>query len=138
MGNKTMSAKKAKQARYLAAYIECGADKLLAAQKAGVPESTMHRWFREDEEFREKVHNTFDLFEAELFELALERAKSGSDTMIIFLLKACRPERYCETVRKQMFAARQVPATEFELPDILFGEYGTPGFEEIPDPNSPH
>lgn len=130
----TTTNKESKQARFLAAYIECGANKMRAAKKANIPERTMFRWFREDQDFRERVSKAFEEFESDLLQVAMERAKGGSDVLIMFLLKAISPSRFCEAGRKQAFESKEAPD---QMPIVVFGTYGEPGFEELPTIGEP-
>ena len=68
----------------------------LAAQLAGVPESTASLWRARSPEFQAMLaaaeERRIQLLEAE----AWRRAVGGSDTMLIFMLKAARPAVYRE------------------------------------------
>ncbi len=86
--------------RFLAA-LAAGHSVKTAADAAGIARQTVYRWRQEDEDFArawdDAVEDGTDLLEDE----ALRRALEGSDTMLIFLLKARRPEKYRDTHRVQ-------------------------------------
>lgn len=67
-----------------------------ACSASGVGRSTVYRWQEHDEQFalsfRQAELESTELLEAE----AQRRAVSGSDTLLIFLLKARAPEKYRE------------------------------------------
>ena len=66
----------------------------LASQIAGVDRAVVYRRYKADAEFRqqydEAMETGIDILEAE----ARRRAMAGSDTLLIFLLKGARPEKY--------------------------------------------
>lgn len=81
---------------------------LAAAEASGVPRRTVYRWLEHDEafalEFRQAEEESTQRLEREAWRRAAEGVEkfsaSGrpytdySDTLLIFLLKARRPERY--------------------------------------------
>ncbi len=71
----------------------------LSAEAAGIDRDTAYRRRARDPLFAERwaqaEQDAVDVLEAE----ARRRALTMSDTLLIFLLKAHRPERYRETVR---------------------------------------
>ena len=89
-----------RQAEFISSYIQCGCNKQEACKVTSIPESTVYRWFKDDEAFKEKLSKSFAEIELPLLEEATRRALKGSDILLIFLLKAARPERYCDQARK--------------------------------------
>ncbi len=83
------------QRRFLAAYGKLGAV-TYACQAAGIYPSTFYRWKRDDEEFAQSVRALDDEVTDRLEAEAHRRAMARSDTLLIFLLKARRPEVYRE------------------------------------------
>ena len=73
-----------------------------AAQEAGVDRTTVYKWRDRSKTFaaqwREAVENGTDLLE----DIAHKRAFEGSDTLLIFMLKARRPEKYKDRVENQL------------------------------------
>ena len=73
----------------------------LACQAAGVPRQTAYDHRTSDAAFKAQwdaaVEEACDILE----DVARQRAVEMSDTLLIFLLKAHRPEKYRETVRKE-------------------------------------
>ncbi len=130
---KANQTKKTRQTAFLAAYIENGAHVRKAATACDIPLRTVQRWFAEDQKFKARIDEAFADFEHELLACAIQRAKGGSDTLLIFLLKATNPKRYCDQARKEALAKTETSRQLFELPNITFGTYGTPGFETLDD-----
>src|SRR3954469_19642841 len=73
-----------------------------ACAAAGVSRNKAYRW-REDPNFRKQwdvnLEEAADILEQE----AWNRARNGSDTLLIFLLKGLRPERYNDKIRHDHF-----------------------------------
>ena len=63
---------------------------------AGVPRCTWYDWMESDASFAALVVDASGHVSDELEEEAIARAKSGSDTLLMFLLKARRPAIYRE------------------------------------------
>ena len=84
-----------KKDRFLRALVATGTV-TTAAEAAGVHRRTAYKWREADEEFAalwdEALEDAADKLEAE----AIRRAYKGSDTLLIFLLKGLKPERYKE------------------------------------------
>lgn len=60
---------------------------------------TVYKWLDEDPQFKRDFKIAHKIFVDELEKVAFIRGKQGySDTMLIFLLKGNRPERYAERV----------------------------------------
>lgn len=97
--------------RFLEAYAKSG-NVLASAQAAGVTRQWVYRYANAHPEFADAWHeaeqDAIDVLEA----AARTRALSGSDTLIIFLLKALRPEKYRERVDVNVLReeARQIAA----------------------------
>lgn len=74
----------------------------VAAKGTGYDRGTIYRWAEVDAEFAaawRDIHEEFtDLLEA----TAQARAITGSDLLIIFLLKALRPEKFREQVKHEL------------------------------------
>lgn len=70
---------------------------LAAAEASGVQRRNVYRWLEQDDEFALAFHQAEEDSTQHLERVAYERAtrlKEPSDTLLIFLLKARRPERY--------------------------------------------
>jgi hypothetical protein len=67
-----------------------------ACQAAKVGRTTWYDWIERDPAFGRRVVEMSEEVTDELEEEAIKRAKSGSDTLIIFLLKSKRPQQYRE------------------------------------------
>ncbi|HET8626735.1 MAG TPA: hypothetical protein VFL91_04920 [Thermomicrobiales bacterium] len=89
-----------KKRAFLAAFAENG-NASRAAALAGVHRAQHYRWLAADPDyaaaFREAREHAADRLEEE----ARRRALAGSDTLLIFLLKGARPEKYAERRRHE-------------------------------------
>jgi hypothetical protein len=68
-----------------------------ACATAQISRQTWYNWIERDAVFARAVMAANEDVIDELEKEAVERAKDGSDTLLIFLLKAKRPEQYRET-----------------------------------------
>ena len=84
-----------KKAKFLSVLAE-GGSVTQAASAIGVARKNVYEWRKKDEQFKadwdDAVEEGTDLLE----DVAVRRAKDHSDTLLIFLLKARRKERYAE------------------------------------------
>ena len=87
---------------YIASYVNFGtvevADSMLA-----MASSTRRDWMEECPAFAEAVLESRDVIADELESVALERAKAKSDTLLMFLLKAYRPEKFRDRVDSNVY-----------------------------------
>ena len=84
----------AKAQAFLAAYSKCGSI-TGAAKAAGVARNSHYEWLKDEHyraAFAEAKEQAVDALEDE----AIRRAHAGSDTLLIFLLKGAKPEKYRE------------------------------------------
>lgn len=100
-----------------------------AAEAAGVSRRALYDWKAEDPEFAEAWEQAFadgvDALEAE----ALKRAFAGSDTLLIFLLKGNKAQKYKERVQSEISGPNGAPiaiddATATERLAKLLGQLG--------------
>lgn len=68
-----------------------------AAKAAGVSKATVYRHRAEDEDFAARWAEVEEWSTEELEQVAYKRARDGDTTLVIFLLKARRPEVYRES-----------------------------------------
>lgn len=87
-----------KKRAFLAAYVQCGSI-TATCEAVGIGRETFYRWKREDEVFQALVDRAEQMAADELEHVARERAKAGSDTLLIFLLKGLKPEKYGDSIR---------------------------------------
>jgi hypothetical protein len=74
-----------------------GGSTSLAAKKAGIGRTTAYELRARDEEFKQQWDDAVEQGTDTLEDAAVDRAINGkSDTMIIFLLKSRRKEKYAE------------------------------------------
>lgn len=88
-----------KQRKAIAELINHNGHKTNAAKDAGVTRETIHRWLKDPlfaQAYEDAQSHWIDLIEA----AARQRAVEKSDTLAIFFLKANRPEKYDDNVRK--------------------------------------
>lgn len=69
-----------------------------AAQEAGIDRDTAYYERKRDPVFAQEWAEALDRGVDMLEDVARQRAYKGSDTLMIFLLKAHRPEKYRETI----------------------------------------
>jgi hypothetical protein len=90
----------------------------LACQKAGIDRKTAYKLRDKSEPFKEQwkdaLADACDVLEAE----AWTRARGGSDLLLIFLLKAHRPEMYRETTRHELTGTDGKPITVREVQSV--------------------
>src|SRR4051812_1323438 len=86
------------KARALQAYRKAGTV-MHACIAAGIGRRTWYDWLENDPTFAAAAMEASEGVTDELEKEAIRRAKKGSDTLIIFLLKSKRPEQYRETHR---------------------------------------
>lgn len=87
-----------KQARFINALTDTG-NVSRSASTAGIKRSTLYKWRNEDQDFASRWDEALEECTCALEGEAIRRAKEGSDTLLIFLLKALRPEKYGQAVR---------------------------------------
>lgn len=84
-----------KKQKFLEAYAELGTI-THAATAAGIDRRTHYDWLESDQDyalaFADAENAAVDMLEGE----ARRRAFAGSDTLVIFLLKGMRPEKYAD------------------------------------------
>lgn len=77
----------------------------LSARGAGVDRTTVYNHYKNDPAFAAAWDDAKESAIEELESEAWQRAKKQSDVLMIFLLKANRPEKYRETIRNEMTGA---------------------------------
>ncbi|MDB4876438.1 MAG: hypothetical protein JWM41_2884 [Gemmatimonadetes bacterium] len=88
-----LTLKDVRQLRALKAYVASGRVNT-ACKAAQVQYSTWYRWIAEDRDFARAFEQAKEMLADDLEGVAVERAKEGSDTLLITLLKALKPEKY--------------------------------------------
>jgi Bacteriophage Sf6, terminase small subunit-like len=96
MANRTKNTPK-KRALFLGALTE-GASVTAACNRAVITRRTVYNWWEADPEFAAAWDDAIEAGTDALEDEALRRAKDKSDTLLIFLLKARRPEKYKDRV----------------------------------------
>jgi len=76
--------------------IRSGNSVTTAAKQLNIRRQTAYTWRDEDDEFRQQWNDAVEEGTDALEEEAVRRALNGSDTMLIFLLKGNRGEKYKE------------------------------------------
>lgn len=93
---------------FLAALAET-ANVRYSCRQAGIARRTAYDRRDRDEPFRAAWDDALEDACDRLEEIAAGRAESGSDTLMIFLLKAHRPEKYRESVRHEHAGSESQP-----------------------------
>lgn len=96
---------------FLDAFAETGIV-LAAAQASGIGRASVYRWLEHDEEFALAFHQAEEDSTQRLERAAYERATRSvepSDTLLIFLLKARRPERYRDRYEVRHSGSTEAP-----------------------------
>jgi hypothetical protein len=83
-----------------------------AAAEAGIHRNTAYFERQNDPVFAKEWQEALDRGVDMLEDVAKKRAYDGSDTLLIFLLKAHRPERYRETTRNLNITLTPEQATQ--------------------------
>lgn len=82
-----------KKRAFLLAFMETGSV-TESTQIAGVGRQTHYDWLKNDSEYASVFADAEAIAVQSLEDEARKRAKAGSDTLLIFLLKGLRPDRY--------------------------------------------
>lgn len=95
MAKTAQTAQQKKKDGALQAYVVCGTV-TGACEAAGIGRRTWYDWIRDDQTFAAAVEESKDAVADSLEQRAIERALGGSDTLMIFLLKSLRPDKFKE------------------------------------------
>lgn len=91
-----------KQRQFIRAYGSSGGITKTALREASASREELEQWKTEDG-FKKAYQEAQDDWVEELRKAAMLRATSKSDVLLMFLLKALRPDVFDEDVRKQQF-----------------------------------
>ncbi len=92
MANRTKRTPK-KRAAFLKA-LDSGESVTKACNAAGIGRRTVYDWRSDDEKFAAEWEDAVETGTDVLEDEAVKRAKDGSDTLLIFMLKARRPDKF--------------------------------------------
>lgn len=84
-----------KQRKFLRQFAQCGVV-LRAAEAAGCNANSHYHWLKHDPDYAEAFELAREMAADQLESVAWDRAQKSSDLLLIFLLKALRPEKYRE------------------------------------------
>lgn len=90
--------------RWLGAFVRLGTV-THACRASKVSSATHYRWLSDDEEYAQAARKAEEEAHDALERLARQRAFRGSDTLLIFLLKAARPHKFAERWQGKLDAA---------------------------------
>src|SRR6516225_7944404 len=91
-----------KKTAVLSAFKNC-ANVTRACEIADIARATFYGWLKEDPEFKAAYEATREEAIQVLEDEAIKRATiGGSDTLLIFLLKAAKPQKYRDYVRQEI------------------------------------
>ena len=89
-----------------------------ACRRAGISRVAAYAWRNDEEEFRaawdEAVEEGTDLLE----DAAIERARDASDTLMIFLLKARRPDKFKDRAKVEHSGPNDGPIEINDVTDL--------------------
>ena len=86
-----------KKEQFLKLYLETNGHVANTCQSTGISRTTYYDWLKNDNEFSQAIDDNEEFVKDELEQLAIERAKKGSDALLIFLLKTrCKDRGYVE------------------------------------------
>ena len=103
-----------------------------AAKLAGVPVRTMYDRRDRDPEFAEAMREALDQSVDDLELVARKRANESSDVLLIFLLKANRPEKYRERHEVRHTGGTTVQIIEETVSDSPGPREAAPGPAGVP------
>jgi hypothetical protein len=90
----------------LSHYAQCGVIGT-ACDKAGVRRKTHYDWYEKHERYKELFDELRERFVDGLEEVAIERAKTKSDSLLMFLLKAERREKFGDKADIELSGRKQ-------------------------------
>jgi hypothetical protein len=91
------------QQKFIDAYTTNGGITKSALRSSGVPRASLERWKTEDQEFKKAMKIAEEHWVEELRKAAFMRAQAKSDVLLMFLLKAMKPEEFDDDVRKTQY-----------------------------------
>ena len=97
-----------KKAAFLAALAKCGVISE-AARACGIDRATHYDWMQLDPEYPERFNAAMEDATDELEKVARERAKAGSDTLLMFVLNGYRSDKF--RLRHEHSGANGAPLT---------------------------
>ena len=82
-----------------------------ACRRAGITRRQAFKWRAEDPDFRREWDAAVDIGVTALEDEAILRAKNGSDRLLMFVLRAARPEKYRENIKIEETLGNPPPLT---------------------------
>lgn len=114
--------RQAKKGLFLEAFASQGTV-LHAAKEVGIHRDTHYQWMKEDPDYAKAFSAASEDSVQNLEAEARRRAFAGSDTLLIFILKAARPERYRERiemhVNMESIAASMVDGSSLSAEEVM-------------------
>ena len=107
-----------RQEKFIIEYFNAGGVKIRAARAAEVPYQTVMNWFK-DERFVTRITEIEGEWYEELRKEGLARAKSKSDVLLMFFLKARYPEIYDDNYRNKRFQDELIQKVKDSLAPII-------------------
>lgn len=96
----------ARKALFIQEYISSGGMTQTAISKSGITRAILKEW-KQDPSFQADLQEAEELWFEELRKAAFIRAQQKSDVLLIFLLKAMKPQVYDDDLRKAQWMATQ-------------------------------
>lgn len=129
----TQEQKELRWKEFITAYIEVGGRRYEAAKRLGLDRSSATKYFK-DPSFLEALSAATEHWHEDLRSVAIERAKTKSDILLIFLLKALRPDLYDDEVRKHVWMDKHGISDQTNAPMraiLVREEIPVPGMVDI-------
>lgn len=104
-----------KQNEFIRSYVTSGGLTQTALRKANITLDTLKQW-RMDSEFVERYNDAMEQWHEDLRKAAFIRAQQKSDVLLIFMLKALKPDLYDDDIRKANWMAKQGLLGDQNLP----------------------
>lgn len=80
----------------------CCGNRTRAAEMAGIDRKTHYDWLQDDPEYPARFAKAMEQAGDALEDVAFDRAMGGDTTLVIFLLKGAKPEKYRERVQNDV------------------------------------
>lgn len=102
-------------------YVKCGVIGL-ACDRAGVRRRTHYDWLEKHPTYKELYEELKEKFVDGLEEVAINRAKEKSDSLLMFLLKAERREKYGDKSDVNLAGQRNAPPIQLVFAEGMLTE----------------
>ena len=129
----TQEQKELRWNEFITAYVDCGGRRYEAGKRLGLTKNVVSSYFKEPT-FLDALSAATEHWHEDLRSVAIERAKTKSDILLIFLLKALRPDLYDDEVRKHVWMDKHGISDQTNAPMraiLVREEIPVPGMVDI-------